>query len=434
MLKEINIFITGLVPILSWGYLISKILGRKIQINVKNISLFILTILIMYLILKLNMGFSKTIVIYFLYTIFFKQTYNISFNKSLILNFISTVVHFICEFLFAVLISILNLNSDLVKTYLDITPLSGLIIFVLVIFIWKILGSKIITLSQILQKEKIYNLFYITLIIFLSILFSYNINVKVWQTDKFIINIITIFIFAIMLFFLLNEKYKVIKANDRFDKLFNNSKKVSTLLEKYQKINHENKNDLRVIKSKIPENNEIQEYIDLILKEKNISQNSKWISEINKINDIGIGGFLSLKINEMVDKNINVTVNISNNIKKYNFEDLNKYEKKDICRILGVYLDNAYDASINSIEKEITIEMNVNNQQLEIIISNTFTGVINYNNIGNYGYTTKGKGHGVGLSLVNDIIEKNNKFSQERKIVKNYYFQYFYIISKNKDC
>ena len=388
----------------------------------------------MYLILKLNMGFSKTIVIYFLYTIFFKQTYNISFNKSLILNFISTVVHFICEFLFAVLISILNLNSDLVKTYLDITPLSGLIIFVLVIFIWKILGSKIITLSQILQKEKIYNLFYITLIIFLSILFSYNINVKVWQTDKFIINIITIFIFAIMLFFLLNEKYKVIKANDRFDKLFNNSKKVSTLLEKYQKINHENKNDLRVIKSKIPENNEIQEYIDLILKEKNISQNSKWISEINKINDIGIGGFLSLKINEMVDKNINVTVNISNNIKKYNFEDLNKYEKKDICRILGVYLDNAYDASINSIEKEITIEMNVNNQQLEIIISNTFTGVINYNNIGNYGYTTKGKGHGVGLSLVNDIIEKNNKFSQERKIVKNYYFQYFYIISKNKDC
>ena len=376
------------------------------------------------------MGISKTIVMFVMFTLFYKLVYKISFNKSLIINFISFFIHCICEFLFAIFISILNLDSNLVKTYLDITPLSGLIIFVLVILTWSILKYYILKLSQILQKEKIYNLFYITLIIFLSILFSYNINIKVWQTDKFIINIITIFIFAIMLFFLLNEKYKVIKANDRFDKLFNNSKKVSTLLEKYQKINHENKNDLRVIKSKIPENKEIQEYIDLILKEKNISQNSKWISEINKINDIGIGGFLSLKINEMVDKNINVTVNISNNIKKYNFENLNKYEKKDICRILGVYLDNAYDASINSKEKEITIEMNVNNRQLEIIISNTFTGIINYNNIGNYGYTTKGKGHGVGLSLVNDIIEKNNKFSQERKIVKNYYFQYFYITSK----
>ena len=43
------------------------------------------------------------------------------------------------------------------------------------------------------------------------------------------------------------------------------------------------------------------------------------------------------------------------------------------------------------------------------------------------GYTTKGKNHGVGLSLVKDIINSNSKLEQRREVIKDYFYQYLYV-------
>lgn len=41
----------------------------------------------------------------------------------------------------------------------------------------------------------------------------------------------------------------------------------------------------------------------------------------------------------------------------------------------------------------------------------------------NYGYTTKGKNHGVGLHLVKKIIENEVIYSQSRSLFEDYYVQ-----------
>ena len=420
----------SIIQMISLSYVIIQIKGRKIKITIKNMMMILIMILCGYLVAKVNLGFSKTIIMYSVYTICYKEIYNISFKESSILNFISVIMHCASEIILGIITIILNINTAVLKEYLEMTPLSGLLIFFIIIIMMCFIKKRLKSLNKVLQKENVSNIFYIVLIILTAILYSININKITWKNSTFIINNITVFIFGIIIFLLFKEKYHSTRINNKFNKLFSNSQEVSTLLEKYQKINHENINDLIVIKSKIPENKKVQEYIDLILKEKNIKNESKWICEINKINDIGINGFLSLKLNEMIDNNIKVDIEISNQIRNYDFKTLTQKEQKDFCRILGVYLDNAYEASKESEEKEIIIEFNIIGNKLEIVIANTFDNKINLNKIGEYGYTTKGMGHGIGLSLTNDIINKNNIFTQKRQVIKNYYYQFLYIRKK----
>lgn len=418
--------ISSIISILSWGYIVTQLKGKKINIKkYKNIILVILMIFISYIAGITNIGFSKTIIVYSLFTLCYKYIYNISFKESSILNFISIMLHCISEVVSAILLILLKINSSLLEKYFYLTPLSGLLVFLIVIIIYNIFRNKINKLYYFLKGQTFDKIFYIILIICFSILFS--INISSWNDKNIISNIMIIAVFGIILFLLFKEKLEMNKVNKKFNDLFKNSQRVSSLLEKYQKINHENENDLKVIRSKAKGNKEIEEYVNLLLKEKKTTEDSKWISELNKINEIGINGFLSLKINEMIDNNTKIIVNISNKVKDYNFKKLSIKEQKDLCRMLGVYLDNAYDASKESEEKEITLEINTTEKGLEIIISNTFSGNLDLNKIGKYGYTTKGKGHGTGLSLVNDIINKNNLFIQNREIMKNYYFQYLYI-------
>ena len=75
----------------------------------------------------------------------------------------------------------------------------------------------------------------------------------------------------------------------------------------------------------------------------------------------------------------------------------------------------------------MTIEILMDKLTLILIISNSFKGEIELDKIDEEGYTTKGKNHGVGLSLVKEIIDSSEKLEQNRKIIKDYFFQYLYI-------
>ena len=425
--------LSSIIQVISYGYVIVQLRNKKINIkNRKNIVIVFIMVITSYISGMTNVGFSKTIIMYSVFTICYKYIYNISFEKSSILNFLSVSVHCICELIVVIIIKIINVDNNILGKYLYLTPLSGLLVFLIVILLITLFKKQIQNIEKHISDQNNSNIFYIILILFFSILFS--INISNWKDDNIKYNIITVTIFGLIILFLFRERYRVIKTNNSFNELFEQSQIVSTLLEKYQKMNHENMNDLRIIKEKTSNNKDVQKYINEILEEKKSVNDQKWIMEVTKIKDIGISGFLSIKINEMSDNGIKVIVVISNRVKNFEFNKLNTKEYKDFCRVLGIYLDNAYEASKNSKEKEVTIEISTIENKLEIIISNTFAGKVDLDRIDTYGYSTKGKEHGTGLSLAKDIIESNHFIKQKRTIIDNYYFQYLYLEKdKNKN-
>ncbi len=383
--------------------------------------------LIIYTLLTYNVGIYKPILIYVTLILGYKIIYNLTVNQSVIINFISSILHLLGEIVVSLIIIVSNAPIEIIQKYFQMSPASSIMVLILILLIFKLFGKWIIKLYEQLKKEKLMFYFYVLVAIALVILFWRNLpNWKNVNIENFVVNIFIISLFIATVFLLFKGRYDVYKTNSKFDELFEQSESVKTLLHRYRKYNHENKNQLIVIRESSKENEKVIKYIDSILKE-NVGHEDKWISELSYITDPGISGFLSVKINQMVDNGINVSLTISPKVKSYDFEKIQPNEYKEICRILGVYLDNAHEASKDTEKKEVTIEMLLDGERLLIIISNSYVGEIELDKMDKEGYTTKGKEHGVGLSLVKDIISSNKKLEQKREIIKDYFYQYFYI-------
>ena len=204
-------------------------------------------------------------------------------------------------------------------------------------------------------------------------------------------------------------------------------------IENQRILRHETKNEFLTIRGKI--NDKVKEskilaYIDEILKEK-IEVKQEEYAKFGYLPANGIKGLCYLKTQEAQDKGLNTNINISKRIENSNIYKLNIKEQRDLGKILGVFLDNAIEASLTSKDKEFGIEAYLNlKKECQIIISNTYDTKIDTSKIGKKGFSTKGAKRGHGLLLVNHIVANNKIFEVKTNITQGLYIQTLTI--KNK--
>ena len=127
---------------------------------------------------------------------------------------------------------------------------------------------------------------------------------------------------------------------------------------------------------------------------------------------------------EAEDKGITISINISKKVKESTVYNLTVKEQRDFGRILGVFLDNAIEASEASEGKQLGIEAYVNtDKEFKLIISNTYNNEIDKTKIGLENFSTKGKNRGHGLLLVKQLVGKNDIFETKTEIQDNLYIQ-----------
>lgn len=157
-----------------------------------------------------------------------------------------------------------------------------------------------------------------------------------------------------------------------------------------------------------------------------INEYANLLSYTENIRDIpvGINGIIYEKIYNSKEK---INISIQNNVKSNLIECLTPRNYNSLCEVLGLVLDNAILATGTSEEKLLAIQIREEAASIEITIINSFKGQIDLEELGKINYTTKDKGHGLGLySILRkktkvEISIKNNLFINKisvRKIKK----------------
>ena len=98
----------------------------------------------------------------------------------------------------------------------------------------------------------------------------------------------------------------------------------------------------------------------------------------------------------------------------WELEVLKPFEKTgirstDLCRCLGILLDNAMEEVRGKNDGLIHIMISSQSGYTTVRVKNTLYSAVDFHKIGTPGYSTKGKDRGIGLANYKKILEKYEK-------------------------
>ena len=164
------------------------------------------------------------------------------------------------------------------------------------------------------------------------------------------------------------------------------------------------------------------DYVDNILNTR-IKPNEKILNKTKIIPECDLRTLIDAKIMTMEEKQIKNTIHVDKQIKTTDFIEMDNNLVEDICKIVGVYLDNAIEAVENLNKKEVQLDLYNIDGYMHISVVNNYEGHIDLDKLNNVGYTTKSNGHGYGLALANEIVENNKVLSKETHIDQHIFKQ-----------
>lgn len=239
-----------------------------------------------------------------------------------------------------------------------------------------------------------------------------------------IINSSFIIIYSFIVFKMLEQKNRYIKISNKYNMTNTTLKELEQNVTRLKITNHENKNQLLTIRNMIKKGEDSKsliKHIENIVNTK-IKDDETLMLQTSTITNSMISSIVYSKMLTMKENDVDVDLIISRDIKDLYLSDIPDELAVEVCKIIGVYLDNALEEVSKYEEKIINIEFYAEKKTLCIAISNNFEGEIDFEKMDNPGYTTKENGHGYGLSLAREIIESNDKLSSEREIKGLYNF------------
>lgn len=221
-----------------------------------------------------------------------------------------------------------------------------------------------------------------------------------------------VFIFMVVKFASAKEQYY--QMNSKYQTSISSLNEYGEILDKYRVTTHENKNQLLTIQKMTKDKNVIK-YIDALLDEK-IKDNEKIMNKTFKIPEGGFRSIIYAKLCKINELKIKYKLEIANEVKTVDLIDMDEMSVKDVCTVLGVYLDNAIEAVKDLKKRNVFIEIYIIDNYLCFDISNNYEGVLDAEKLRKPKYTTKGKGHGYGLTLVDKIDGENKEIKTECEI------------------
>lgn len=411
-------------------YLFGRIaLNKKIEVSKSKFLVFFIITVVCNTIIYLNLtGTLKTILMEIINIIFFVKVFKISMSKSIFLTLIHLLFLVLAELLqFFVITKILIIDVEF--CYREIMGsiyssfISCVLLITITIFIRKLL--RFILNTKISSNLKIIIYSIMTLLCTIGLFYKMISEFKI--SNDIMSYLVSLMMLIVVLIGLIRQAIDNVILSEKYENVLDYMSGYEHEVENQRIVRHEAKNELIIIKSKICDgesSKELMDYIDEILDEKVEFKEEKY-AKFGYLPPNGIKGLLYFKAQQGQNEGLNISLNVSSRVENSNIYNLNSKEEKCLGKILGVFLDNAVEASLKSKAKEFGIEVYLNSDsECEIIIGNSFDGDFDVTKIGKERFSTKGKTRGHGLLLVNLLLEMNKKaFNVKTDIGQGIYVQ-----------
>ena len=351
--------------------------------------------------------------------------YKIIFKKEMAEVVIYTGIVMILMFLSDIICGIILIN------FFDIEKLRGIWYFRIILNV--IVATVSIIIYQVLQLKKLYKyidnklkndnfkvMIVLTLLILVFSIIMFNLYKNFKYNEYYFSNIILVIIFFIILYIFIIDKTKYTDLIKKYDNLFIYVQNFEDWIEKEQLNRHEFKNQLAVLRSVTKDTN-TRKKIDEILKD-NIEIEDEIIDQLKKLPKGGIKGLMYYKSAIAQKNKLNLVIDVSINSNSA-LNHLNKNDTQTLCKLIGIYYDNAIEAAKETRKKNILIEIYEVKNQTNIVISNTFKKAKNFNNRNEKGISSKGNG----LYFAKSLLDKNKWIEENQEIIDRYYIETLHI-------
>lgn len=386
------------------GY--SFISKEKFKYNFKNIVFVIILAFLFLLNKKFNIVVSSVLTSIILLLLFSKIIFKNNIRNTIVYALTYYLILSVYDFIFSFFFYWLNaiIDPDLSQNYLIMGGFTLLITFLTSLFCKLKFVRKFSDLIINLSKNNYVNVLVISLIILFIVILSTKLSLE-YDYEKFLFNLLLLSVFLFFIVFAFIKNHLAQKEKQEKETLLEFISKYEKIIDENRINKHEMLNNLIILRSFEDKNTEEYNKVldDLIVTYDNNSD--ACIKNISKL-PTGLKGILYYKINDMRNKNINLNVNISKRVSSP-LEKLPLDEYVILSRIIGIVMDNALEASIKSKEKFVMIEVFEQNDNVIIIIENSYNNKVNVNDLKKKNFSTKGKSRGLGLYIANILFKKS---------------------------
>ena len=412
-------------------YVIKCILNKRIKIvNKNNVLLLLLLSLSTIILYKIEYTGIESFIIFLINIIIYKLIFKIPIEESTVVVGIMMTIMFISDAMCGTFLKLFY-SIEEIRGGLFQTTLANILICAsqCIIINIKEIKCNLQKFYQFCQnKTSITSIIFLILLVIGFCIFTYNSGIYVngWNI-KYIINVILAMILAIIAFIFIKNRNSYNQLTDEYDSLFSYVQNFEDWIEKEQLNRHEYKNQLAELYC-LTKEKKVKEKINEIL-EDNINIGGEVINQLKLLPKGGIKGLLYYKVAIGQKKKINITADVSlenNSI----LNKLTEQEIRVICKLIGIYLDNAIEAAEETRKKNVLIEVYELSNKVCFVFSNTFKKKNNFDDRNKKGITTKGEGHGNGLYFASKLIEQNDYLESKQDVVDGYYIQQLIIKRK----
>lgn len=397
---------------------------KKLETNCFTISILLVGCLILMCNNLYNFPLIKNFCSYLIFTIIISLIYKINIKSSVINYFPLWALVLILNTILSDLLKFSGLlNMQLSPVYfillkIGFTLIDSSLLFIIVYI--KSIREAIINTKNLLLKKR--NLFILTIIfLIITLLNNYSIPEILFRSIENVLPIVILGLVVVGIIVLINLKNEEILLESKNKHLNDTNEFYDKLVEGYSLYNHNVNNQFLAMRAVA--NPEVKKLIDRNLKILQI--NSGYLPLFQKAPK-GIKEILYVKFSG-VDHN-NILINIENECDDLIIENVTPKAFNNLLEAIGIAVDNAIEAECINSKKIINININNDENKFKFCITNNFTGNLDIEKLGEYRYTTKTKGQGIGLYyLLNHKLIK-----YENKIINNSFLATISIKLKTK--